>query len=84
MRDLKLVKVGEPFTKLLTQGMVLNEAFARHDDGKHYYWADDLDIVRDEHAHVVSATLKATASRCITRAGRRCPSPRTTVSTRRS
>jgi leucyl-tRNA synthetase len=59
MRDLKLIDVDEPFVKLLTQGMVLNEAFARHDDGKHYYWADDLNIVRDEHAHVISATLKA-------------------------
>ena len=59
MRDLKLVAVDEPFTKLLTQGMVLNEAFVRHDEGKHYYWADDLNIVRDEHAHVVSATAKA-------------------------
>jgi leucyl-tRNA synthetase len=27
MRDLKLVKVSEPFTKLLTQGMVLKGAF---------------------------------------------------------
>jgi leucyl-tRNA synthetase len=59
MRDLKLVAVDEPFTKLLTQGMVLNEAFVRHDEGKHYYWVDDLNIVRDEHAHVVSATAKA-------------------------
>lgn len=59
MRDLGLVKVDEPFTKLLTQGMVLNEAFSRTDGGKDYFWAHDLDIVRDEHAHVVSATLKA-------------------------
>jgi leucyl-tRNA synthetase len=59
MRDLKLVAVDEPFTKLLTQGMVLNEAFVRHDEGKHYYWADDLNIVRDEHAHVISATARA-------------------------
>jgi leucyl-tRNA synthetase len=59
MRDLKLIDIGEPFTKLLTQGMVLNEAFVRNDGGKHYYWADDLDIVRDEHAQVVSATAKA-------------------------
>ncbi len=59
MRDLKLVHVDEPFTKLLTQGMVLNEAFVRNDEGKHYYWADDLNIVRDEHAHVISATAKA-------------------------
>jgi leucyl-tRNA synthetase len=59
MRDLGLVKVDEPFTKLLTQGMVLNEAFSRTDSGKDYFWAHDLDIVRDEHAHVVSASLKA-------------------------
>jgi leucyl-tRNA synthetase len=61
MRDLKLVAVDEPFTRLLTQGMVLNEAFVRSGDGagKNYYWADDLNIVRDDHAHVVSATAKA-------------------------
>ena len=61
MRDLDLIKASEPFTKLLTQGMVLNEAFSRTGEtsGKDYYWAHDLDIVRDEHAHVQSATLKA-------------------------
>ena len=53
MRDFSLVKVDEPFTKLLTQGMVLNEAFVRTDAGKHYYWAHDLDIVRDEHSKVL-------------------------------
>jgi leucyl-tRNA synthetase len=59
MRDLGLVKVDEPFTKLLTQGMVLNEAFSRTDGGKDYFWAHELDIVRDDHAQVLSATLKA-------------------------
>jgi leucyl-tRNA synthetase len=59
MRDLGLVKVDEPFTKLLTQGMVLNEAFSRTTTGKQYFWAHELDIVRDEHAKVVSATAKA-------------------------
>ena len=61
MRDLKLVTVGEPFTKLLTQGMVLNEAFVsvNPDGGRDYRWAGDLDIVRDEHAHVVSATARS-------------------------
>ncbi|MEP6791991.1 MAG: class I tRNA ligase family protein, partial [Ramlibacter sp.] len=61
MRDMGLVKVDEPFTKLLTQGMVLNESFARigAQSGKEYYWAHDLDILRDEHAKVVSATAKA-------------------------
>ena len=31
MRDLGLVKFDEPFTNLLTQGMVLNEIFFRED-----------------------------------------------------
>jgi leucyl-tRNA synthetase len=61
MRDLKLVHIDEPFTRLLTQGMVLNEAFVRTQaqGGKEYFWAEELDIVRDEHAAVVSATAKA-------------------------
>ena len=59
MRDIGLVKVDEPFTKLLTQGMVLNEAFSRTTTGKQYFWAHELDIVRDEHAKVISATAKA-------------------------
>lgn len=59
MRDLGLVKIDEPFTKLLTQGMVLNEAFSRTTTGKQYFWAHDLDIVRDEHAKVISATANA-------------------------
>src|SRR4029453_3233367 len=57
MRDMGLVKVDEPFTKLLTQGMVLNEAFCRIGEktGKRYYWASELEIERDEHANVISA-----------------------------
>ncbi len=60
MRDLHLVKVDEPFTRLLTQGMVLKEAFVRTGEqgGREYYWEHDLDVVRDEHAQVVSATAK--------------------------
>lgn len=61
MRDLHLVKVDEPFTKLLTQGMVLNEAFSLTHEGagKDYFWAHDLEIERDDHAHVLSAVHKA-------------------------
>jgi leucyl-tRNA synthetase len=59
MRDLGLVKIDEPFTRLLTQGMVLNEAFSRTTTGKQYFWVHELDIVRDEHAKVISATAKA-------------------------
>jgi len=56
-----LVKVDEPFTRLLTQGMVLNEAFVRTGEkaGKQYFWAHELDIVRDEHSKVISASAKA-------------------------
>ncbi|MBK0391524.1 leucine--tRNA ligase [Ramlibacter algicola] len=59
MRDLGLVKIDEPFTRLLTQGMVLNEAFSRTTTGKQYFWAHDLDIARDEHSKVISATAKS-------------------------
>ena len=61
MRDMKLVSIDEPFTKLLTQGMVLNEAFVRVGAGgaRDYQWASALDIVRDEHARVVSAVAKS-------------------------
>ncbi len=58
MRDLGLVKVDEPFTKLLTQGMVLNEAFSRTTTGKRYFWEHELDVVRDEHNKVLSAHSK--------------------------
>ena len=60
MRDLGLVTVDEPFTRLLTQGMVLNEAFQRTTDagGREYFWAHDLDIVRDDYQKVVSATAR--------------------------
>jgi leucyl-tRNA synthetase len=59
MRDLGLVTIDEPFTKLLTQGMVLNEAFSRTTTGKQYYWQHELDIVRDPQTKAVTATLKA-------------------------
>lgn len=60
MRDMKLVSVDEPFTRLLTQGMVLSEAFVRTsaEAGREYFWAHELDIVRDEYQKVVSATAK--------------------------
>ncbi|MEO8124168.1 MAG: class I tRNA ligase family protein, partial [Burkholderiales bacterium] len=60
MRDLKLVAIDEPFTRLLTQGMVLNEAFVRTsaEGGREYFWEHDLEIVRDEHQKVVSAKTR--------------------------
>jgi leucyl-tRNA synthetase len=60
MRDLKLVSIDEPFTRLLTQGMVLNEAFTRDstEGGREYFWEHDLDIERDEHRGVLAARAK--------------------------
>ena len=60
MRDLGLVKVDEPFTKLLTQGMVLNHIFSRRTDkgGKDYYWPHDVENVLAEDGKVTGARLK--------------------------
>ncbi|MGL6112055.1 MAG: leucine--tRNA ligase, partial [Rubrivivax sp.] len=60
MRDLGLVAVDEPFTRVMTQGMVLKEAFVRDsaETGREYFWEHDLDIVRDEYQKVVSATAR--------------------------
>ncbi|MEO7338987.1 MAG: class I tRNA ligase family protein, partial [Caldimonas sp.] len=45
MRDLKLVSIDEPFTKLLTQGMVLNHIYSRSAEGGgiEYFWPDDVE-----------------------------------------
>jgi leucyl-tRNA synthetase len=60
MRDLGLVKVDEPFTKLLTQGMVLNHIYSRRTDkgGKDYFWPSDVENVLDEAGKVTGARLR--------------------------
>jgi leucyl-tRNA synthetase len=60
MRDLGLVKVDEPFTKLLTQGMVLNHIYSRRTakGGKDYFWPHDVEHVLDDTGKVVGAKLK--------------------------
>jgi len=59
MRDLGLVKVDEPFTKLLTQGMVLNHIYSRRTDkgGKEYYWPHDVEHVLDAGGKITGARL---------------------------
>ena len=61
MRDLGLVKFDEPFSNLLTQGMVLNEIFFRKPDSGRiaYYSPAEVEIKVDERGSRVSATLKA-------------------------
>ncbi len=61
MRDLGLVSIDEPFTNLLTQGMVLNHIFVRKPEaGREVYYApEELDITLDAEGKVAGATLKA-------------------------
>lgn len=59
MRDEGLVENDEPFTNLLTQGMVIAETWYREnpDGSKEWYNPADIDIERDEKGKVLSATL---------------------------
>ncbi|BBL26523.1 MULTISPECIES: leucine--tRNA ligase [Comamonas] len=60
MRDLGLLKIDEPFTKLLTQGMVLNHIYSRRTakGAKEYFWPKDVEHVLDEGGKVIGAKLK--------------------------
>lgn len=57
MRDLKLVNYGEPFDRLLTQGMVLNHIFLRRTDkgGFQYFAPDEVELLRDASGRVTGA-----------------------------
>jgi leucyl-tRNA synthetase len=60
MRDIGLVKIDEPFTNLLTQGMVLNEIFFRKSaDGRiAYYNPAEVEIEVDQNGIKTGAKLK--------------------------
>ena len=60
MRDLGLVKVDEPFTKLLTQGMVLNHIYSRKGEkgGVEYFWPQEVEDVLDATGKVTGAQLR--------------------------
>jgi leucyl-tRNA synthetase len=60
MRDLGLVKIDEPFTKLLTQGMVLNHIYSRKSDkgGIEYFWPQEVEDLHDATGKVIGAKLK--------------------------
>jgi leucyl-tRNA synthetase len=61
MRDFGLVTFDEPFTRLLTQGMVLNEIFSRKQSTGRitYYNPADVEIKFDERGNRVGAVLKS-------------------------
>jgi leucyl-tRNA synthetase len=61
MRDLGLVTFSEPFTKLFTQGMLLNESYFREEDSgkKRWFYPSEVDVQHDERGQPVGATAKA-------------------------
>ncbi len=62
MRDEGLVDSDEPFTKLLTQGMVLADTYYTEDDkgGQNWIAPQDVTVERDEKGKPTGATLTAT------------------------
>ncbi|OOZ37695.1 leucine--tRNA ligase, partial [Solemya elarraichensis gill symbiont] len=61
MRDEGLIENDEPFTNLLTQGMVIAETWYRDnaDGSKEWYNPADIDIERDDKGKVIAAVLKS-------------------------
>lgn len=59
MRDLKLVDVSEPFTRLLTQGMVLNHIYSRRTSkgGIEYFWPHEVENILDSQNKIIGAKL---------------------------
>lgn len=64
MRDLGLIKFDEPFTNLLTQGMVLNHLYSRRtaNGGIEYFAPSDVENVTDSKGNITGARLKSDGS----------------------
>ncbi len=60
MRDLGLIDISEPFTRLFTQGMLLNECYYREEDSgrKIWFYPNQVEIRRDEKGQPVAAILR--------------------------
>jgi leucyl-tRNA synthetase len=61
MRDLGLIGFSEPFRKLFTQGMLLNESYYREDaSGKtRWFYPSEVEVKSDERGHPIGAVAKA-------------------------
>ncbi len=61
MRDFGLVKYDEPFTNLLTQGMMLNETYFRQDASGKKTWfnPEDVELTFDNKGRPLKAMLKS-------------------------
>ncbi len=60
MRDMGLVRFDEPFTRLLTQGMVLNHIWSRRNEkgGVEYFWPRDVEAHFGADGRITGGVLK--------------------------
>jgi leucyl-tRNA synthetase len=60
MRDLGLVRFSEPFTRLFTQGMLLNASFFREEEGgkRHWFYPSEITVEHDEKGKPIAAASK--------------------------
>ncbi|MBU6436051.1 MAG: leucine--tRNA ligase, partial [Betaproteobacteria bacterium] len=60
MRDFALVKFDEPFTRLFTQGMLLNECYYREDAAgkKRWFYPGEVDVHHDDKGRPTHAIAK--------------------------
>jgi leucyl-tRNA synthetase len=65
MRDLGLVSFSEPFSKLFTQGMLLNESFYREDESgtgsgkRRWYYPNEVDVHYDDRGQPTGAVARS-------------------------
>jgi len=60
MRDLGLVDFDEPFQRLFTQGMLLNDSFYREDEAgrKRWFYPAEVDLQTDERGRTTGAVAR--------------------------
>jgi leucyl-tRNA synthetase len=61
LRDVGLIDNDEPFTNLLTQGMVVAETYFREEEGAHRHWFNpaEVEVQRDDRGRATGARLLA-------------------------
>jgi leucyl-tRNA synthetase len=61
MRDMAMLKFDEPFTRLMTQGMLLNHAYFRRTDkgGIDYFPPEEVEPIHDASGRITGGTLKS-------------------------
>ncbi|HUO43687.1 MAG TPA: leucine--tRNA ligase [Burkholderiales bacterium] len=64
MRDLGLLKLDEPFSNLLTQGMVLNHIYFRKNEkgGITYFAPEEIEVAHDAQGRIGKVTAKSDGS----------------------